>query len=89
MTKTASIAYSATFCTENVAIPLFLVAMLLFMSACKTNDTGKWLLCGIVLSISNLFRAVGLVFLIAFVIYIFVSINATVVKPYFEQSSWV
>lgn len=68
----ASIAYSATFCTENVAIPLFLVAMLLFMSACKTNDTGKWLLCGIVLSISNLFRAVGLVFLIAFVIYIFV-----------------
>ena len=68
----ASIAYSATFCTENVAIPLFLAAMLLFMSACKTNDTGKWLLCGIVLSISNLFRAVGLVFLIAFVIYIFV-----------------
>ena len=68
----ASIAYSATFCTENVAIPLFLAAMLLFMSACKTNDTGKWLLCGIVLSISNLFRAVGIVFLIAFVIYIFV-----------------
>ena len=68
----ASIAYSATYCTENVAIPLFLAAMLLFMSACKTNDTGKWLLCGIVLSISNLFRAVGIVFLIAFVIYIFV-----------------
>lgn len=68
----AFISYSSTYCTENIAIPLFLGAMLLFMRACKSNDIGKWLLCGIVLAISDLFRAVGIVFLIAFVIYIFV-----------------
>lgn len=68
----AFISYSSTYCTENIAIPLFLFTMLLFMNACKTNDIGKWLLCGIMLSISNLFRAVGIIFLIAFVIYIFV-----------------
>ena len=68
----AFISYSSTYCTENIAIPLFLGVMLLFMRACKSNDIGKWLLCGIVLAISDLFRAVGIVFLIAFVIYIFV-----------------
>ncbi len=68
----AFISYSSTYCTENIAIPLFLGTMLLFMGACKSSNIGKWLLCGIMLSISDLFRAVGIVFLIAFVIYIFV-----------------
>lgn len=71
----AFIAYSSTYCTENIAIPLFLGTLLLFMDAQKTNDIGKWILCGIVLSLSNLFRAVGIVFLIAFIIFIFVFTN--------------
>lgn len=68
----AFISYSSTYCTENIAIPLFLATVLLFMNAVKTNNIGKWILCGILLSVSNLFRAVGIVFLIAFIIYIFV-----------------
>lgn len=76
----AFIAYSSTYCTENIAIPFFLVTLLLFMNATKENNVCKWILCGIMLAISNLFRTVGIIFLIAFVIYIFVFTKESKIK---------
>lgn len=66
------IAYSSTYCTENIAIPIYLFTMILFFNAIETKNLGKFLLTGILLSISNLFRGVGIIFLIAFFIYIFI-----------------
>ena len=68
----AFISYSSTYCTENIAIPLYLITTILFYDAIKTENLGKWFLVGVLLSLSNMFRGVGIVFLIAFCIYIFV-----------------
>lgn len=71
------VSFSSTFCTEQIAIPLFLVTVILFNKSVKKSEeySGKknlgFLICGIILCLSNLFRGVGLVFLIAFSLYIF------------------
>lgn len=69
------ISYSSTFCTENLAIPLYLVTMILFFKASKNNNWISWIICGILLGLSNLFRGVAIIFLIAFSIYIFIFIK--------------
>lgn len=66
------ISYSSTFCTENLAIPLYLITMISFFKANKNNNWSSWIICGILLSLSNLFRGVGIIFFIAFLIYIFI-----------------
>ena len=66
------ISYTSTFCTENLAIPLYLMTMILFFKSIKNNNWISWIICGILLSVSNLFRGVAIIFLIAFLIYIFI-----------------
>ena len=71
------IAYSSTFCTETIGVPLFLTAVLYFHKCNEQEYTKKFgfLLCGVILYCSNLFRGVGLAFLIAFTLYIFLFSN--------------
>lgn len=64
------VSYSSTFCTETIAVPLFILSVIIFNKSLNKKNKCCWFgLCGIILYISNLFRAVGIVFLIAFCIY--------------------
>ena len=65
------VCFSSTFCTETIAMPLFLISIILFFKA-HNSEKNKllFLASGILFYLSNLFRAVGIVFLIACVIYI-------------------
>lgn len=66
------ISYSSVLCTENIAIPLYILTVILFFNALKREKGNfkEFMICGILLGVSNLFRGVGIVFLIAFLIYI-------------------
>lgn len=68
----AFITYTSVLCTENLAIPLYLITMLEFF---KAKDVGKkyFFVVGVFLYFSNLFRGVAVVFLIAFIIYLFLN----------------
>lgn len=74
------ITYSSTYCTENIAIPLYLITMILFFKAIKSKIWLKWIICGISLGISELFRGVAIVFLIAFLLYILIFVNDNKLK---------
>lgn len=65
------VTYTAVFCTENIAIPFYLLSIYLFLLVIK--DKTNWLLlslCGSFLAIGNLFRMVAAVVLVAYSIYI-------------------
>lgn len=67
------ITYTATFCTENVAIPFYLLSLYLFIKVVKEKK--HWLLlflCGIILAVGNLFRMVATVMVIAYCMYILI-----------------
>ena len=67
------VTYTSVLCTENLAIPLYLITMIMFYKAENTNsDSIKYfIISGCFLAFSNLFRGVAIVFLIAFSIYLF------------------
>lgn len=66
------ITYTSVLCTENIAIPLYLATLIMFYKAQKstTGQAKGFIITGILLALSDLFRGVAIVFLIAFVIYI-------------------
>lgn len=66
------ITYTSVLCTENLAIPLYLGTLIMFYKAkARTNEQAKYfIISGGLLALSNLFRGVAIVFLIAFFIYI-------------------
>lgn len=75
------ILYTAIFTTENIAIPFFLLSIYFFIKAIKSEYKIKmFIFAGISLSIGNLFRMVGQVILVAFILYIFVSYSSTIRK---------
>ena len=61
-------------------MPLYLLTMLCYFNGEKSQQIYKYFFTGVLLSISNMFRGVGLVFLIAFGIYIFVFENKNKIK---------
>ncbi|SFD28442.1 glycosyltransferase family 39 protein [Clostridium uliginosum] len=65
------ITYTSVLCTENIAIPFYLLSMYIFIHYSR-NKKSKFqlLICGIILSVGNLFRTTAMVVLIAYVIYI-------------------
>ena len=65
------VTYTAVFCTENIAIPFYLLSIYLFLLAIK-DKKNWWMLslCGVFLAIGNLFRMVALVVVVAYLIYI-------------------
>lgn len=67
------VTYTGVFCTENIAIPFYLASIYLFLLVIKKNRNWALLiLCGVSLSIGNLFRMVALVMIIAYSLYILI-----------------
>lgn len=68
--------YNSVTCSENIAMPFFLLSVYLFILAVKSKKSPIWLLfAGAVLSIGNIFRFVGIVFLIAYIVYLIIYWN--------------
>lgn len=67
------ITYTSVLCTENIAIPLYLLALIMFYKAKKSEKLSRenFIITGVLLAFGNLFRGVAIVVLIAFTIYIF------------------
>lgn len=64
-----SITYTSVLCTENLAIPLYLLTLILFFKAKEGNKLKDFIITGVFLALSNLFRGIAVVFLIAFYIF--------------------
>ena len=67
----ALVTYTGVLCTENIAIPFYLLSIYVFLLGIK-DKKNWWLLslCGVFLAIGNLFRMVALVVVVAYSIYI-------------------
>ena len=68
----AFISYVSTYCTENLAIWLYLLAIWLFLLNNDENKKILYIVIGFILSIANLFRTVGIIFLIGIMVYTFI-----------------
>lgn len=69
----ALVTYTGVLCSENIAMPFYLMSIYLFLLALKSkNKAILILLSGLVLVIGNLFRGVAIVVLIAYIIYLFI-----------------
>ncbi|SFB48224.1 glycosyltransferase family 39 protein, partial [Clostridium frigidicarnis] len=69
------IAYNNVYCSENIAIPILLLSILTFFKVFNKNSSKKFLLIflsGVLLSITHLFRPIGYVMIIAYIMYIFI-----------------
>ena len=67
------VTYVGIFCTENIAIPLYLLSTYLFILAVKKKKSRYYLvLSGIILSVGNLFRMVATIMIIAFAMYLII-----------------
>lgn len=67
------VTYTATFCTENIAIPFYLLSIYLFLLVIKSKKSWTILiLCGISLAVGNLFRMVAIVMIVAYGLYILI-----------------
>lgn len=65
------VTYVGIFCTENIAIPLYLLSTYLFILVVKRKKSIYYLvLSGIILSVGNLFRMVATIMIIAFAMYL-------------------
>lgn len=75
------VTYTATFCTENIAIPFYLLSIYLFLLGIKKNrNLALFIGCGICLSIGNLFRMVALVVIVAYSMYILIYTNTGILE---------
>lgn len=75
------ILYTAIFTTENLAIPFFLLGVYIFILVIKEKKDWKFLfLATFMVSIGNLFRMVGVIILVAFILYVLISYNNTLKK---------
>lgn len=67
------VTYTGVFCTENIAIPLYLISAYIFLLVIKGKKKTYYLiLSGIALSLGNLFRMVAAIMLIAYGMYIII-----------------
>lgn len=66
------IMYSSQVVSENIAIPFYIFSMYCFLKGTNRDKPPFFLIfAGIALSIANLFRMVGMVFLVAYILYFF------------------
>lgn len=73
------IIYSATYAPENLAMPFYLLSIYILIGVVKNKFKPHMaLVAGIILSCANLFRAVAMVMIVAFIIYIWVCNNNSV-----------
>lgn len=77
----SSILYVAVYCSENVAIPFYLLSIYLFIIVINNKKNSLYLLlCGLLLSVGHLFRMIAYIVLIAYVMYILIYDNEKIVK---------
>lgn len=69
----ASILYVPVYCTENIAIPFYLLSIYLFIIVINNKKNPLYLLlCGLLLSVGHLFRMIAYIVLIAYIMYILI-----------------
>ncbi|AGK99605.1 glycosyltransferase family 39 protein [Clostridium pasteurianum] len=69
----AFIFYNSVLCSENLAMPFFLGSVYLFILVIKNKKNLLWIfISGILLSIGNLFRIVGIIILIAYILHLLI-----------------
>ena len=67
------VTYVGIFCTENIAIPFYLLSTYIFILVIKNKKSKYYLiLVGIILSVGNLFRMVATIMVIAFAMYLLI-----------------
>lgn len=67
------IAYTSVVCSENIAMSFFLAAIYLFLRIVNKNLSVPYLmLCGFLLAVGHLFRMIGYVFIVAFILYLII-----------------
>lgn len=72
----SSILYVPVYCTENVAIPLYLASIYCFILVLNNKKNSLYLLLsGLLLSVGHLFRMVAYIVLIAYIMYILIYNN--------------
>lgn len=76
-----TIIYSGVYCSENLAMPLYLLSVYLFLLVIKEKKN-IWflLLSALALSIGNLFRMVGNIMVIAYIMYILIYMKKTIIE---------
>jgi hypothetical protein len=63
--------YSAVYCSENMAIPFYMLSVYIFILVVKNKKTSWFLLLSALsLSVGNLFRMVGSVMIVAYIMYL-------------------
>jgi len=67
------VTYTGIFCTENIAIPFYLISVYLFILAIrKKKSKYSLILSGVALSLGNLFRMVAAIMIIAYTMYVLI-----------------
>ena len=67
------VTYTGVFCTENIAIPLYLFSVYIFILVLRGKKNKYYLiLSGLSLSLGNLFRMVAVIIIIAYAMYILI-----------------
>lgn len=75
------VTYTGVIATENIAIPLYLLSIYIFILVIKEKISfNKLILCGFILGIGNLFRMVAVVVLIALIIYIILLTSNSIIN---------
>ncbi|NFG63089.1 hypothetical protein FDG75_00175 [Clostridium botulinum] len=72
---TPMISYNNVYCSENIAMPLLLLSILMFFKALNRDMKNKFFffsMSGLSLSIMHLFRPLGYIMIIAYIMYIFI-----------------
>ncbi|WDC85665.1 glycosyltransferase family 39 protein [Caloramator sp. mosi_1] len=68
--------YTAVYCSENIAMPFYLLSIYVFVRYYKNKRNFLYIiLCGLILGIGHLFRMVGDVILIAYIMFILIYIK--------------
>ncbi len=67
------VTYVGVYCTENIAIPFYILSTYIFILVVKNKKSKYYLiLSGVILSIGNLFRMVATIMIIAFAMYLII-----------------
>lgn len=67
------VTYTGILCTENIAIPLYLISTYMFILAIKNKKRKYYfILSGVMLSLGNLFRIVATIMIIAYTMYVLI-----------------
>lgn len=75
------VTYVGVLATENIAIPLYLASIYFFILYVKEKiSVNKLIICGICIGIGNLFRMVGVIMVVAYILYIFIFTNKNIVS---------